>query len=115
MWWCRMRLPLGAAGGAHPSPFKFENQIEHMNHCREADHVVVPDAATLAALLEVFEVPDMVDFLLLSSVLQQVRLVCSLPAEEPVDTASLDVDCTCICCVLQVERLLSCSRSPAQR
>lgn len=62
-----------------------------------------------------YELPGMADFLLLSSVLQQVRLVCLLSAEEPVDTASLDVVCTRICRVLQVEWLLSCNKSPAQR
>jgi DIS3-like exonuclease 1 len=38
----------------------------------QTDHLVVPDAATLEALLEVFELPEMRGFVMLTSVLREV-------------------------------------------
>jgi hypothetical protein len=42
------------------------------NH-RDASHIVIPDVEALVALLEVWELPAAANFLLLSSVLRQVR------------------------------------------
>ena len=52
----------------------FITELSYLSfHCpRDADHLVLPDAAALVTLLEVFELPDMADFVLLSSVLHQV-------------------------------------------
>lgn len=47
---------------------------------RDADHVVIPDVEALVALLEVWELPAMANFLLLSSVLHQVTIDIQRPA-----------------------------------
>lgn len=51
--------------------------MSYSTGCRDASHYVVPDAEALVACLEIMELPEMGNYILLTSVLKQVTVLSS--------------------------------------